>query len=133
MRAVSAVAFAAFLASKIAEMALRLVLASRSIWSRTNCARCRTDGSDLLLLIHASRAKRFSSVTVRSLSWAMMSSYARTSSRMRTARVLTPSFGDDWVGMSAHSWLDLLGVVRPANPGWVLQRKPQVTKRGPRN
>jgi len=75
--------------SKMAAMASRLTAASRSISSRTACVRSSTEGSDFVFSIHASSARRISSVTVRSFSWAMMSNCARVDSLNLTASVFT--------------------------------------------
>src|SRR5665647_2146118 len=73
---------------KIAAIALRRVCASRSISARTAWAFTRTAGSDLILSIQCSSARRISSVALRPVSWAMMSSWARSSSVMRLSLIL---------------------------------------------
>lgn len=62
-----------------------LVAAFRSMSARTSSARRCTVGSDLIFSIQLSTARRTSSVTVRSLSPAMMSSCARVDSLSLTA------------------------------------------------
>ncbi|KEP74543.1 hypothetical protein HR12_08370 [Microbacterium sp. SUBG005] len=75
-------------ASKMAAIASRLPAASRSISSRTSFARRWMCGSVRAWSIQASMARRTSSVTVRSLSWAIMSSWVRVDSLSLTARGL---------------------------------------------
>lgn len=80
--------FGAWAASKMAAMASRLPAVSRSISSRTSFARRWMAGSALVLSTQASMARRTSLVTFRSLSWAMMSSWARVDSLSLTERGL---------------------------------------------
>lgn len=108
----------------MASIALCLVFASRSISVRTVSARWSTFGLDLLVSPQASSAIRISSVTERSLSWAITSSYARSPSVMRTLSGRVGPRAD--IGTSAGVLSLMVSLlIGSGQRTWWLSREPQ--------